>query len=276
MKGLRFGFWLVTILAVAVPTLSVQAQAPTAAAARKMDIATAVNLAGRQRMLSQRMVKAYLLLGQDIGAAEARTILHESVAQFESQLAALKANQPTPEVRRAMAALDEAWQECQRLLAGPPGKANAVALYDASEALQKAAHSAVLAYEAIAPLPRAHLVAIAGRQRMLSQRMAKFYFFRNWGLYDAPADMELHLSRAHFTAVLTEIEQSPRASGEVKARVAAVRRDWQPYERVLFASKDPRKMRADASRVAELSERVLAGTEALVAQLLTEAQEAPR
>lgn len=271
MNGLRCCLGLVFAFALAMPSAPAQAQAPQATAARKIDLTTAVNLAGRQRMLSQRMVKAYLMLGQGISPVEARNQLQESVRQFESQLATLKTLQPTPMVRRAVDALEDAWLECRPLLVLAPNKADAIELYDASEALQKAAHSAVLAYEAIGSTPHNHLVSIAGRQRMLSQRMAKYYLYRSWGLYDAAADMELHLSRAHFTAVLNALEESPLASTQMKARVAQVRNDWQPYQEALFASTEAGEMRANAVRVAELSERVLARAEELVAQLVTEA-----
>ncbi len=271
MDKLRFCVWLLTGLACAASPSFVHAQVP-AAAATKMDTASAVNMAGRQRMLSQRMVKAYLMLGQGIAADDARSILQGSINQFESQLAAQKAFQPTPSVRTAVANLESVWTKHKALLTAPPSKAGAVALYDANEALQQAAHSTTLAYEDVTATPLEHLVSIAGRQRMLSQRMAKFYFYRTWGLYNIPAEMELHLSRAHFTAVLIQIESSPLASAQIKAGVARVRREWEPYQQVLFASREPAKMRSDAARAAELSERVLAVTEELVAQIVAQAQ----
>ena len=241
-----------------------------------MDTASAVNIAGRERMLSQRIVKAYLMVGQGIATDDARTILQGSINQFESQLAALKSFQPTPTVRSAVAKLEGEWKRCKPLLAAAPSKADAVEFYDVNEALQKAAHGVTVAYEGVALAPIDHLIGIAGRQRMLSQRMAKFYFYRTWGLYDAPAEMELHLSRAHFTAVLNQIESSSLASAQVREDVAQIRREWEPYQQVLFANQEPTKMRQDAPRVAELSERVLAATEALLKQLVSDAQKAPR
>lgn len=240
-----------------------------------MDIVFAVNMSGRQRMLSQRMVKAYLMLGQGIAADGARTIMQNSITRFESQLAAQKALQPTPLVRMTVANLDGAWMKYKGLLMAAPSKAGAAALYDANEALQQAAHNVTLAYEEVNPTPIVHLVSIAGRQRMLSQRMAKFYFYRTWGLYDIPADMELHLSHAHFTAMLIQIENAPLASAQIKAGVARIRREWEPYQQALFASRDPVTMRGEASRVAVLSERVLAATEELLAQLVAQAQGTP-
>ncbi|MDO9167291.1 MAG: type IV pili methyl-accepting chemotaxis transducer N-terminal domain-containing protein [Rhodoferax sp.] len=274
MNRLQFCIGLLGGLAFAASPLSVRAQASPAAT--KMDTASAVNMAGRLRMLSQRMVKAYLLLGQGITADDARTLLQGSITQFESELAALKTFQPTPMVRSALAKLEGAWPKCRALLTAAPGKAGAVQLYDANEALQQAAHSATLAYEQVNATPLDHLISIAGRQRMLSQRMAKFYFYRTWGLNDDAADMELHLSRAHFTAVLIQIESSQLASAQAKAGVAQLRREWEPYQQLLFASREPTKMRSDAARVAELSERVLAATEELVVQLVAQAQAAPR
>ncbi|MDQ1316127.1 MAG: hypothetical protein QG662_2236 [Pseudomonadota bacterium] len=274
MYILRFCIWLMTGLAFAVSPMPAHAEASLAAT--KMDIASALNIAGRQRMLSQRMVKAYLMLGQGIASNSARAILQESINQFESQLATLKAFQPTPMVRSAVVNLESAWTPCKALLTAAPGKTGAVALYDANEALQKAAHNMTLAYAGNTAAPLDHLVSIAGRQRMLSQRMAKFYFYRTWELYDSPADMELHLSRAHFTAVLIQIENSPLVSAQVKASVVRIRREWEPYQQVLFASRDPANMRKDAARVAELSERVLTATEDLVAQLVAQAQGSPR
>jgi hypothetical protein len=229
-------------------------------------------MAGRQRMLAQRMVKAYLMLGQGIATDESRIILQDSIKQFESQLVMLKAFQPTPTVRTALANLEGAWTKYKPLLMAAPSKLGAVALYDASESLQQAAHGTTLAYEEVAAAPLDHLVSITGRQRMLSQRMAKFYFYRTWGLYNIPADMELHLSRAHFTAMLIQIENAPLATAQIKSGVARVRREWAPYQQALFASRDPTQMRRDAARVEALSERVLAATEELVAQIVAQAQ----
>lgn len=275
MDRVRFYAGALAILALMPASPTLRAEVPVAKAAA-MDNATAVNLAGRQRMLSQRSVKAYLMLGQGIASGDPRKLLQESVVQFDVQLATLKAYQPTPAVRNALAALGDAWSKCKPMLTGVPDRTTAAALYDANEELQKAAHNATVAYETASLAPLDHLVGIAGRQRMLSQRMAKFYFYRTWGLYDAAADMELHLSSAHFSAVLNAVENSPLVSTEVRAGVAHVRREWEPYRQVLFANREPEKMRKDAPRVAELSERVLAATENLVTLMAAQARAVPR
>ena len=113
MDRLRFCICLLAGLAFAASPSSVHAQASPAAT--KMDTASAVNMAGRLRMLSQRMVKAYLMLGQGIAADDARTTLQGSINQFESELTALKTLQPTPMVRSALVKLEAAWPKCKEI-----------------------------------------------------------------------------------------------------------------------------------------------------------------
>ena len=60
------------------------------------DMNDAINKAGRQRMLSQRMSKAYLALVQQVEPGTAQQVLDRSVALFDRQLVELKAFAPNP------------------------------------------------------------------------------------------------------------------------------------------------------------------------------------
>lgn len=266
-----FCLWLLPVLMFAVlpPVVNADSQLVSAT---EMDVTTAVNLSGRQRMLSQRMVKAYLMLGQGIATDNARTILQNSIDQFESQLATLKKLQSNPKVQEALAKLDAEWAKFKPLIIATPSKTGAIALYDANEALQSAAHNVTLAYEDVTLAPLDHLVNLAGRERMLSQRVAKFFLYRTWDLNLEAADMEMHLSRAHFTAVLIQLKSSPLATTQIKERVEKIQREWKPYKEALLVSRDPAKMRSSAKRVAELSEQVLASTEELVTLIVEQAK----
>jgi nitrate/nitrite-specific signal transduction histidine kinase len=49
----------------------------------------------------------------------------------------------------------------------------------------------------------------AGRQRMLSQRMAKYYQAASWGIADSSACANLGKARKDFTAALQELSGAP-------------------------------------------------------------------
>ena len=74
---------LIALTAAAGSTL------PFAAQAQVTDLNDAINKAGRQRMLSQRMGKAWLALVQDVEPATARQVLDKSMSLFDRQLVEL-------------------------------------------------------------------------------------------------------------------------------------------------------------------------------------------
>ena len=73
--------------------------APLGLRAQVVDIADAINKAGRQRMLSQRMGKAWLALVHQTEGRSAQAVLDKSMALFDRQLVELKAYAPSPEIR---------------------------------------------------------------------------------------------------------------------------------------------------------------------------------
>ena len=75
----------------------------TPAPAASLNAETAINNAGRQRMLSQRIVKAYCQVGLDLQIESSKRDLQESVTLFENQLAELKQYAPTAEIKQAPA-----------------------------------------------------------------------------------------------------------------------------------------------------------------------------
>ena len=166
MLRFLFGTGVLCVLALSWLPLQLQAQStPTAAQQMNLQSVANVNMAGRQRMLAQRMTKAYLMLGQSIDPEGAQAILQESIRLFDAQLDALKSLPPNAAQAKSLAELDAVWARCKPLLTAYPTKLGADLLYDLSEELQQAAHHVTLGYRNAGILPLDQLVNLAGRHR---------------------------------------------------------------------------------------------------------------
>jgi hypothetical protein len=95
----------------------------------------------------------------------------------------------------------------------------------------------------------------AGRQRMLSQRMAKFYQAINWGVAPANGAAEMDKARKEFIAGLEELTSAPANTPTIKDELELGRQQWMFFENALFNKGGDKK--AAALNVATTSERIL-------------------
>ncbi|WP_053845689.1 type IV pili methyl-accepting chemotaxis transducer N-terminal domain-containing protein [Paracidovorax avenae] len=240
------------------PTAFSRAAAPTPVAG----LGDAINQAGRQRMLSQRMAKAWLALACQVEAVAARRALDASVALFEKQLSALKAYAPQADLRDTYLQLEAAWSAYRTLLSAAPGAAGAPALLQADARVLALAHHGTTQFEAALGKPVGHLVNLAGRQRMLSQRMAKFCLASALGVDAAGARTAIASARTEFTETMQTLRGAPEATQRIRDALQLADGQWVFFDTALRRPQAGNAMASSGSRpLAEMftaSENLLA------------------
>ena len=250
-------FGLLLALALSIPGGEALAQIA--------DLNSAINKAGRQRMLSQRMAKAYFQIGQQVDADRSKKVLDASVALFDRQLVELKNFAPTPEIKDNYGKLEKSWLEYKELLVGAqPSQGNGRKVLDLSEQVLSLAHQGTVQLEKQSSSAASRLVNVSGRQRMLSQRMAKFYQASAWGIGDAAAAASLDKARKEFADALQELGASSANTVQIRESLELVKQQWFFFDNALGqkAGSDKRPQ----SAVATTSERILQEMENVVGQ----------
>ncbi|MGJ7498713.1 type IV pili methyl-accepting chemotaxis transducer N-terminal domain-containing protein [Variovorax sp. RT4R15] len=197
------------------------------ARAQVSDLNDAINKAGRQRMLSQRASKAYLALLHNVEARNARQVLDQSIALFERQLVELKSFAPSAAIRGTYDTLGAAWSDFKKELTSPtPSKADAAKVVKLDAAVLALAHQGTVQYEAASDKAVGKLVNIAGRQRMLSQRMAKFYLASALQIDPAGSAAEIAKARSEFVAALEILRSAPGDTMQIKEELMLADAQW--------------------------------------------------
>ncbi|MFN4265460.1 MAG: type IV pili methyl-accepting chemotaxis transducer N-terminal domain-containing protein [Aquabacterium sp.] len=218
----------------------------------------AINKAGRQRMLSQRMAKAWLAAGQQIESARAERILYDSMALFDRQFVELKAFAPTPDIRSTYQALDAVWSEYKSALVGfSPAKQTAPQLIQLDSKVLALAHQGTVQLEKHSGRSVGKLVNIAGRQRMLSQRMAKYYLSNAWGAAVPDQLTELNKARQEFQTALDVLDSAPEATAAIHQELQLARQQWVFFDNALQKLTESSAKPRHAVDVFSASERLL-------------------
>jgi hypothetical protein len=248
---LRTGLISGAALLTGWPVLPVHAEAIT-------HINEAINRAGRQRMLSQRMAKAWLALGQGIDGKRAEHILQDSITLFERQLGELKAFAPTPQILATYAALEANWAQYKAsLLAGLPDRERAEKVIALDAKVLKIAHQGTLQLEALSGKTLGKLVNVSGRQRMLSQRAAKFYLSQSWGTAGADQLQELRVARKEFGDALSWLGEAKEATPAIREEIALAQQQWVFFDNALARAEQRDNATMHAKEVFASSENIL-------------------
>ncbi len=184
----------------------------------------AVNRAGKQRMITQRLLKDYAMVGMDLRFGEPKKDLEEKIKFFDQTLTDLEALSVNDDVNQSLVKINGLWKPIKATLSVAPEQNKVASLQKDLELLLKASHENTGLISKASGSKAGEIANISGRQRMLSQRLASLYMLKVWGVDDPEFATKLEKAMVDFTEAHQTLEESPLSTPEIKDKLKKVKR----------------------------------------------------
>jgi AmiR/NasT family two-component response regulator len=236
--------------------------------------AESVNRAGQLRMLSQQMIKLVLLQLAGVQALAQQQRLKEATLRIDATLVHLGKTLSKPTYGDLQAQVVLAWARLKAALQATPRADQMTYVDELAERLLQEAERLTASLESAGAVSPLQVLNVAGRQRMLSQRFAKYALLQVLGGADVKPRCESGMgeARASFEQSLTYLNSIPLSTPEIRNALEAAGKGWllllagaadahQPggQERVALASEELLELFEQLSGHYERSMQMLVG-----------------
>jgi len=166
--------------------------------AQELSAVDAINKASYQRMLTQKMLNAYLKIGSNLDVTNAKNDMEVSAVAFEETMIELLDYAPNAEVIDAIDKAQSSWRIYSLKVLSYPNKTMGTVLLKHSAKILKEYDDLLILLEKQAIIDQVKLINLSGRQAMLAQRMEMLYLAENWGLPSKEIYKELKNANKEF------------------------------------------------------------------------------
>ena len=223
------GAMAAVILLISVNAEAEQADVSSMAIVKKTsvsDILKLIDIAGKQRMLSQRVAKDYLYVGEKVAVYKAKKQLSVSLKRMEDTHKILVDSINDPEIKNLLSFVELSMEDFKATANEPFTLDNAQLIIDLSESMLEGSQYVVDSLKEKVTVSQSKLVGKSGKQRMLAQRIAKYYIAYQAGIKDKNTIDQMKSAVAAFSKAQKELMANPTNTPEINRKLNEVNRLW--------------------------------------------------
>ena len=190
------------------------------------DTVKLINIAGKQRMLSQRIAKDYMYAGKKIATSKATRQMQSSLEALTAAHHVLAESINDPEIKNLLAFVEMSTEDFQAISKEDFTLDNAQLILDLSESMLEGSQYVVDSLKQSVNLEESQIVEMAGKQRMLAQRIAKYYIAYQAGIKDKNTVEQMQAAVKAFAAAHETLMANAANTPEINRKLNQVDRLW--------------------------------------------------
>ena len=185
-----------------------------------------IDIAGKQRMLSQRIAKDYLYKGKKIAVSKADKQLKISLGEFSTAQTKLSSSINDPEIQNLLTFVQLSFDEFKELINQPFNLDNAQLALDLSESILEGSQYIVDSLKTTSGQKESNIIAKAGKQRMLAQRIAKYYIAYQSGIKDKNTVDQMKEAVKQFSLNHQVLMKNPNNTPTINQKLNEIDKLW--------------------------------------------------
>ncbi len=185
-----------------------------------------IDVAGKQRMLSQRIAKDYLYAGEKVAVSKAKKQMKASMEEMVKIHKRLVDSINDPEIQNLLAFVQLSIEDFKSTANEPYSLDNAQLIIDLSESMLEGSQYVVNSLKDKVKVKESAIVGKAGKQRMLAQRIAKYYIAYQAGIKDKNTVDQMKAAVKAFSEAHKALMANPENTPEINRKLHDIDRLW--------------------------------------------------
>ena len=220
------GMAAVAIFALSGISMAEEVKAPSTDVTVIADTVKLIDMAGKQRMLSQRIAKDYLYAGKKIAPSKANKQLKNSLAELIESHKVLVKSINDPDIENLLAFVEMSTEDFESTANEEFTLDNAQLVIDLSESMLEGSQYVVDSLKETVKIQESKIVGQAGKQRMLAQRIAKYYIAYQAGIKDKNTIDQMKAAVAAFSESHAALMANAANTPEINRKLNEIDRLW--------------------------------------------------
>jgi Type IV pili methyl-accepting chemotaxis transducer N-term len=184
--------------------------------AQSQVLSNAINRTARCRMLSQRAVKVYGLVALKFNNEYTKPVLARTIKEMRDTITEVDSYNRGRAFAQSRAEFSAQLLPFLNELSNEPSAAKLMAVSTQSDKVLESANAMVVVLESFAGSPTSKLINMAGRQRMLTQRIAKNYVLQEAKMDGGTAKISIENDKNLFLESHKQLVAAPISSPAIK------------------------------------------------------------